>query len=769
MRRVLAAISFLGLLIVANAIPGFAQTGIPAPHRLTSDGRTEPLAWDLAGILVARPGAVVRDGDRVRVANELWQIEPSSGDSRQLSADGPVPARRSTGPLRGSTISVVNVSTLDPELWLTPGDGSAARLLLKGTREYFDLPVVSPDGSHYAITRTPAGSVTRGSSGIWLGRMLGGAPHLLIAGASSPLWSPDERLLAFEHNGDLYTADSSASGQGWFDQDVALASTVSSQPSSLTPPPTIRVYHTKPNYDFSQMHTCRDKSLAVGAITTHTFEDYVRFVLPIEASPGDPPEALKAQAVASRTYAWACINHGGICTTSHPAYDITDWTGDQAMCELRADPRTDAAGALTAGQYLSSNGLVAAALYSANNSDPTRTNTSEFKNPGAYPYLRAVDDPVTFGNARSGHGQGLSQVGSLRWAGNFGWDYIQILTHYYTGVTVEGAANFGSLIAPWDNWWQTSNRVRIKGNASNGGTFDVTASGDGLSSTIVATQTLLTVLDLSAVPDQPPGALTVSGRLGSTQLTTLTLGVDRTTPGGTLAAPAAATAPTITLQLAGFDNGPSGFAGYGLSNHWIWEGEDKQTQRYVLGAGSIVTDSGALNGQALYAPRGSSGVWYGPYTAALPFGHPYRAYFRLKTTGVLTTAEVGKIDVVSDQVNPIGLRHLYGTDFLSANTYQEFFVDFNYVSGPYVMSTTNPLEFRVDFPGAADLWLDRILIATYPAPAPLTTSWVLPSSAPGSYIVIAKFSDNAGNVSLDVAQTISLVPANRLFLPLLAR
>ena len=120
-------------------------------------------------------------------------------------------------------------------------------------------------------------------------------------------------------------------------------------------------------------------------------------------------------------------------------------------------------------------------------------------------------------------------------------------------------------------------------------------------------------------------------------------------------------------------------------------------------------------------------------------------------------------------MNPIGLRHLYGTDFRSANTYQEFFVDFNYVSGPFVMSTTNPLEFRVDFPGAADLWLDRILIATYPAPTPLTASWVLPSSAPGQYIVIAKFSDNAGNVSADVTQLVSLVLPNRLFVPLVAR
>ena len=517
MRRVLVTISVLVLLLAANAASGFAQSGIPAPKRLSFDGHTEPFAWDSAGILVARPGAVVSEGGQVRLTTELWQIDPVSGVSLQLSADGTLPVRGARGPLSGPAIIVVNGPSLDPELWLTPADGSAPRLLLRGAREYFDQPVLSPDGTRYAFTRTPSGSVTQGLSEIWLGPATGGSPQRLIAGASTPVWSPDGRILAFEHNGDAYIADSSTTKQAWARQDVVLTLPTSSQPVSLTPPPAIRVLHTQANYNFSQSAVCRSKTLPVGAITTLPLEDYVRFVLPIEASPPDPPESLKAQAVASRTYAWACINHGGICTSSHPSYDITDWTGDQAMCELRADARTDAAQAATNSQYVSWNGTVAAALYSANNSDPTATNPTEFANPGVYPYLRAVDDPVTFGNTRSGHGQGLSQVGAIRWARDFEWDYVQILTHYYSGVTIEGATNFGSLIAPWNNGWQTSNRVRIKGNASNNGTFDVSVRGDGLSSTSIATQTLLTVLDLSAVSDQPLGDLVISGTLGSTQ------------------------------------------------------------------------------------------------------------------------------------------------------------------------------------------------------------------------------------------------------------
>lgn len=36
-----------------------------------------------------------------------------------------------------------------------------------------------------------------------------------------------------------------------------------------------------------------------------------------------------------------------------------------------------------------------------------------------------------------GHGVGLSQIGALGYASNEGWNYVQILTHYYQGTTVQ--------------------------------------------------------------------------------------------------------------------------------------------------------------------------------------------------------------------------------------------------------------------------------------------------------------------------------------------
>ena len=41
----------------------------------------------------------------------------------------------------------------------------------------------------------------------------------------------------------------------------------------------------------------------------------------------------------------------------------------------------------------------------------------------------------------NGHGRGLSQWGSYGWAVNHGWDWTQILDHYYGGTTMGDAAN----------------------------------------------------------------------------------------------------------------------------------------------------------------------------------------------------------------------------------------------------------------------------------------------------------------------------------------
>lgn len=78
-------------------------------------------------------------------------------------------------------------------------------------------------------------------------------------------------------------------------------------------------------------------------------EEYLCGVVPYEMSPSSPLEALKAQAVAARTYALAALppsghpRHGNVadvCTTDH----CQAWSA-------KTYPATDAAVLSTAGQY----------------------------------------------------------------------------------------------------------------------------------------------------------------------------------------------------------------------------------------------------------------------------------------------------------------------------------------------------------------------------------------------------------------------------------
>jgi len=182
---------------------------------------------------------------------------------------------------------------------------------------------------------------------------------------------------------------------------------------------------------------------------------------------------------------------------------------------------------------------------------------------------------------------------------------------------------------------------------------------------------------------------------------------------------------------------------------WSWEGEDLYHQ-----SGEAVDDADALNGRAWRGRAGthSAGFWYGPYTYDLQPGHAYRAYFRLKTNNPLTTTEIALLDVADNaSTRLLGLRRLRGTDFRAANTYQEFPVDFDYTD-----TGTAGLEFRVAFRATADLYLDRVLIVSYPISLAGSALWRL---APGEGLktVTVKFIDGAENVSNDLTTTVTLV------------
>jgi hypothetical protein len=165
-------------------------------------------------------------------------------------------------------------------------------------------------------------------------------------------------------------------------------------------------------------------------------EEYLRGVVPHEMSPSASVEALKAQAVAARTFAMSAVpplgksRHGDtadVCATDH----CQAWSA-------QAFPSTDAAVLSTAGQYLGFNGKLATAFYFGHCGG--RTNTpAQAGWPGSAPWCQPVECLCKPPRPAGNHGVGMCQDGAVLMAGH-GYDYVMILNHYYAGVALAVAS-----------------------------------------------------------------------------------------------------------------------------------------------------------------------------------------------------------------------------------------------------------------------------------------------------------------------------------------
>jgi stage II sporulation protein D len=218
------------------------------------------------------------------------------------------------------------------------------------------------------------------------------------------------------------------------------------------------------------------------AIVAMDRETAVASVVAAESAPDTPFEALKAQAVASRSYFVA--GHG-----RHHNFDFCDTTHCQFLRQPPA-PGSAAARAVAATRdlVLAYDSLPFAAMYTRSCSGHTRTPAEVGLSPAAYPYysveckycrahpvrwlsrvsaqdaatLRTSDesarlnidrrlgwsavpsndfverienDQIVLEGAGEGHGIGLCQSGAKAMA-EAGADFSQILTHYYPNTTV---------------------------------------------------------------------------------------------------------------------------------------------------------------------------------------------------------------------------------------------------------------------------------------------------------------------------------------------
>jgi stage II sporulation protein D len=125
------------------------------------------------------------------------------------------------------------------------------------------------------------------------------------------------------------------------------------------------------------------------AINVIDVEDYVRGVVAEESPASWPIEALKAQAVAARSYGLSTGVHGG-------TFDLYDDTRSQAYGGVRAETaKTDQAVNATRLQVVMYGSRIAQTFFFSTSGGHTENN--EFSSLGfdqpAIPYLRGVDDP----------------------------------------------------------------------------------------------------------------------------------------------------------------------------------------------------------------------------------------------------------------------------------------------------------------------------------------------------------------------------------------
>lgn len=187
-------------------------------------------------------------------------------------------------------------------------------------------------------------------------------------------------------------------------------------------------------YRGSIIVTNRNKLLTV--INNVKLEDYLLGVVPCEMPSSWNAEALKAQAIAARSYAVANIGKN-----ASKGFDIKDNTEDQAYGGASSETnRTNEIVAETYGIVVTQNKQVITAYYCAS-AGGTTVNSGDvwYKD---LPYLHSV--PSFDSNLKkNGHGIGMSQNGANNLAKQ-GYNAYQILSYYYNNI------KFGKLSNKWN-------------------------------------------------------------------------------------------------------------------------------------------------------------------------------------------------------------------------------------------------------------------------------------------------------------------------------
>lgn len=128
---------------------------------------------------------------------------------------------------------------------------------------------------------------------------------------------------------------------------------------------------------------------SLNVVDALTVDNYVKGVIPNESPPSWPPAELKAQAVASRSFALTAGVDGN-------GFDLYSDTRSQVYKGLESEYRSsDEAADQTRGQVLTYEGKIAETLFSACSGGHTESIQNVFGGP-AIPYLQGVPDPYDY-------------------------------------------------------------------------------------------------------------------------------------------------------------------------------------------------------------------------------------------------------------------------------------------------------------------------------------------------------------------------------------
>ena len=237
-------------------------------------------------------------------------------------------------------------------------------------------------------------------------------------------------------------------------------------------------------------------------IIVHVYiEDYMRGVLPYEMDNSFPLEALKAQAVAARTYALKKMS------AQAATYDLVDTTSDQVYNGTPSgNARCVQAVQETSGIVGTVNGEYMASYYTASNGGQTESVANAWGS-GSYAYLTVRDDPydlrnsasvaksVTFNRDGTTSVPALTELLRSEAAAQVGAQYVEItgITHVLAhtakydapsrvykkvdvGLTLEG---YGDVTVTLDYFNQIESLCGMSINVLKNETLDVTETVGG--------------------------------------------------------------------------------------------------------------------------------------------------------------------------------------------------------------------------------------------------------------------------------------------------